>query len=136
MTQTTCIPRTLANRLLTLAQLAPKQEVCGFIATDNKLKYITYPIDNIATQTQYCFEMNPQQQINALKNMREKKQTLFAIYHSHPTSDATPSEKDLQKSAYEDALNIIISLSIGGVLDMRGYFYKQNTFEKVDLIIE
>jgi len=135
MTQAIRIPRTLANRLLTLAQLTPKQEVCGLIATDTNKKHSLYPISNIAKQARYCFEMNPQQQINAFKIIREKQQTLFAIYHSHPTSDATPSAKDLQESAYEDALNIIISLSIKGVLDMRGYFYKQKKFTVVDLII-
>ncbi|RDH81443.1 MAG: hypothetical protein DIZ80_15280 [endosymbiont of Galathealinum brachiosum] len=136
MTQIISIPRTLANRLLTLAQLTPDTEVCGLISNNTEDKYQVYPVNNIANNAHSIFEMDPQQQINAFKLIREKQQTLFAIYHSHPDSDATPSAKDLHDAAYKDTLNIIISLSTEGVLDMRAYFYQQDKIEAVDLIIE
>jgi len=136
MNQTIIIPRTLANRLLTLAQLTPDIEICGLISKTNEEKFQVYPVDNIANDKNCVFEMQPEQQINAFKLIREKQQNLFAIYHSHPSSEAIPSKKDLDDAAYKDALNIIISLSTKGVLDMRGYFYKNNTIETVDLIID
>ena len=129
------LPRTLANRLLTLAQLTPNTEICGLIAKQEDNTYQVYPIENIADNSTCVFEMKPQQQINAFKTIREKQQTLFAIFHSHPHSEAIPSRKDLSDAAYTDALNIIISLSTEGVLDMRGYFYTENNHESVDLII-
>jgi len=95
-----------------------------------------YPVDNVATDTRSLFEMQPQQQIKAFKSMREKDETLFAIYHSHPHSAAIPSEKDLNDAAYSDALNIIISSATRGVLEIRGYFYKENTVETVELVID
>ena len=136
MNQTIIIPRTLANRLLTLAQLTPDVEICGLIAKKNAQKYQVYPVDNIASNKSCVFEMQPEQQINAFKLIREKQQSLFAIYHSHPDSEAVPSKKDLNDAAYKDALNIIISLSTKGVLDMRGYFYHDDKIETVDLIID
>ncbi len=136
MNQTIIIPRTLANRLLTLAQLTPETEVCGLISNNTDNKYQVYPIHNIADSAHTIFEMDPQQQINAFKTIREKQLRLFAIYHSHPHSDAIPSIKDLNDSAYNEVLNIIISLNTKGVLDMRGYFYQQDKIETVDLIIE
>ena len=136
MNQTIIIPRTLANRLLTLAQLTPEVEICGLISRNNEQKYQVYPIDNIANNKSCVFEMQPEQQINAFKLIRENQQNLFAIYHSHPDSEAVPSKKDLDDAAYKDALNIIISLSTKGVLDMRGYFYQNDKIETVDLIID
>jgi len=136
MNQTISIPRTLANRLLTLAQLSPEAEICGLISNDSNKNYRVYPVDNIADDSRCIFEMDPQQQISTFKQIREKQQDLFAIYHSHPNNDAIPSKKDLADSAYTDALNIIISLNTAGVLDMRGYFYKQDKVETVDLVIE
>jgi len=134
------IPRTLANRLLTLAQLNPNIEICGLIACaknkDKNKKYNVYPVNNIAANNECVFEMDPQQQINAFKKIRENQQTLFAIYHSHPNSDAIPSKKDIDDSAYNDALNIIISLNTEGVMDMRGYFYDAGNVKKIKLIIE
>jgi len=135
MNKTICIPRTLANQLLTLAQLSPEAEVCGLISNTPDNKYRVYPVSNIAEDNRCVFEMDPQQQINAFKQIRETKQSLFAIYHSHPKSDAIPSKKDLTESAYSDVLNIIISLNTEGVLDMRGFFYQQDKIETVDLII-
>ena len=136
MNQTIIIPRTLANRLLTLAQLTPDIEICGLISKTNEEKFQVYPVENIASDKNCVFEMQPEQQINAFKLIREKQQNLFAIYHSHPSSEAIPSKKDFDDAAYKDALNIIISLSTKGVLDMRGYFYQNDKIETVDLIID
>jgi len=136
MTQTISIPRTLANRLLTLAQFSPDEEICGLISNDSNNKYRVYPIDNVADRPNCVFEMDPQQQIDAFKNIRQAQQNLFAIYHSHPTSDAIPSARDLHDSAYSEALNIIISLNTKGVLDMRGYYFQQDKAETVELVIE
>jgi len=136
MIDTLSIPRTLANKLLTLAQHAPENEICGLISTTKNRKHRLYPIDNVAADSACVFEMDPQQQVAAFKSMREQDETLFAIFHSHPHSDAIPSEKDIKESAYADALNIIISLNTTGVLDMRGYFYTDSSIENIDLVIE
>lgn len=136
MTKELTIPRTLANRLLTLAQQAPDAEICGLISISANKRYRVYPIDNIARDKSCVFEMEPQQQIHAFKEIREQQETLFAIFHSHPHSEAIPSKKDLNEASYAEALNIIISLSTQGVLDMRGYFYRGDSVEAVDLVIE
>ncbi len=136
MNSSISIPRTLANRLLTFAQLTPEAEICGLIAQSTDKKFQLYPIDNVSSNKHCVFEMEQQQQIDAFRQIREKQQQLFGIYHSHPNSEAIPSKKDVQDAAYETALNIIISLNTIGVLDMRGYFYRQNKVEMVDLIID
>ena len=132
---TISIPRTLANRLLTLAQLSPEAEICGLISIQADGKYHVYPIDNIATDKSCIFEMEPKQQIDAFKTIREKHEELFAVFHSHPHSAAIPSNKDIDEATYDSALNIIISLSTRGVLDMRGYFYRNDRVKIVELII-
>ena len=136
MTETLSIPRTLANKLLTLAQQAPETEICGLISQQTGRQYRVYPVDNIAADKACVFEMDPQQQINAFKQIRDNQETLFAIFHSHPDSAAIPSTRDLNDAAYDDVLNIIISLSTRGVLDMRGYYYRENAAQKVDLVID
>ncbi len=136
MKQTISIPRTLANRLLTLAQSSPESEICGLIAKKETNQYQVYPIKNVADNNGRIFEMEHQQQITAFKQMKEQQQNLFAIFHSHPHKDATPSIKDVNEAACEDALQIIISLNTQGVLDMRGAFYRNKQVEVVDLIID
>ena len=56
-----------------------------------------------------------------MKTMRENGETLFAIYHSHPSAPPEPSIHDLEGLGYPDALYLIISLNIKGVLEMRAW---------------
>jgi proteasome lid subunit RPN8/RPN11 len=77
--------------------------------------------------------MDEKQQINAFATMRDRNETLFAIYHSHPTSPATPSTTDIALAAYPNALYLIISLNTKGVLEIRGFNIKNTTVNNISL---
>ena len=113
------LPRKLVNELLHNAQLSQELEVCGFVGKGASDKYTCYPISNIAETPSNSFLMAPEEQIKAMKNMREKNEEMFAIYHSHPTAPATPSATDIEQAAYPDTCYLIISLGTKGVLEMR-----------------
>lgn len=136
MNKTISIPRALANKLLSLAQGSENAEICGLISQQADKKFHLYNIENIAKEADCAFEMSPSQQISAFKSMRESHEQLFAIYHSHPHSEARPSIKDLQEAPYVDVANIIISLSTQGVLDMRGFIYQKGKAVTLDMTIE
>ena len=80
--------------------------------------------------------MDAPQQINAMKEMRDKGQELFAIVHSHPTSSALPSDLDIKENSYKTAFYIIVSLNTQGVLEMRAYTQNKDSMDEVDLILE
>jgi len=129
-TEQISLPRTIINQLLTHAQSGNGDEVCGFIASQNGEPVKTYPVPNIATPADKQFEMEPSAQIDAIKIMREQGEEIFAIYHSHPTSEATPSQTDIAEFNYPEALCMIISLDIQGVLEIRAYrIEKEQVFE-------
>lgn len=114
------IDRTVINQILGHALQSPEQEVCGLIGTRADSARV-YPIKNIAGECDHLFAMDPQQQIDAMRRMRENGEELFAIYHSHPHAPATPSALDLAQAAYPEALYLIVSLNTKGVLEMQGY---------------
>jgi proteasome lid subunit RPN8/RPN11 len=130
------IPRPLVNRLLKHAQSSPEAEVCGLIASDNSNHMDYYPVDNIAETPDSHFLMDASQQIRIMKQMREKQQSLFAIVHSHPTTDARPSQLDIKENDYKDAYYIIISLNTKGVLEMRAYTQQQDSMKEIPLMLE
>jgi len=130
------LPRPLVNKLLAHAQKNPEIEVCGLIGNNGQDKKDYYPIDNISKDPGHRFMMNAPQQINAMKKMREKEQALFAIVHSHPTSNAIPSALDIEENSYKTAFYIIVSLNTEGVLEMRAYIQKDDSMQEVDLILE
>jgi len=115
------IPRIIATRILQHALHDPDQEVCGLIAARDGEPSRCFPVANIATDSERRYQMDPQTQIDALREIRESGEQLFAIYHSHPTSAAAPSLTDVVEAAYPDVLYLIVSLNTKGVLEMRGF---------------
>jgi proteasome lid subunit RPN8/RPN11 len=127
------IPRKIANQLLHLAQISPDIEVCGLIGSRNDLPSSCYPINNVAKHPGQRFQLDASQQISAMVAMRNLGEELFAIYHSHPTTPATPSITDLVQTVYPEALYLIISLNTKGILEMRGFKMHDKTAQEIPL---
>ncbi len=134
--QTLYLPRPLVNKLLAHAQHNPDIEVCGLIGNDTSNQKDYYPVDNVSKNPGSLFLMDAPQQIKAMKQMREKQQALFAIVHSHPTTNAEPSQLDIEENSYKNVYYIIISLNTEGVLEMRAYIQQDDSMQEVDLILE
>jgi len=129
------LPRHLVNCILHQAQVSPNTEVCGLITAKQGRPQRCIPVPNVSDQPQRLFAMDPESQIDALRNMRERNEELFGIYHSHPHSPAEPSDTDLDQAGYPDALYVIVSLNTKGVLEMRGFRLNDGNAEQVQLEI-
>lgn len=127
------ISRTLVNQLLSQAQHAAQREVCALIGSYQGESSTVYPIKNIARDPRHRFEMSPEQLIGAMRQMRERDEELYAICHSHPDAPAVPSARDIEQSAYPDALYLIISLNTQGVLEMRGFQIHTGEVSEIEL---
>jgi proteasome lid subunit RPN8/RPN11 len=77
--------------------------------------------------------MEPKQLIDAMREMRQTGTPLKAIYHSHPSSEAIPSQRDLLDANYPEALYLILSLNTEGVLELRGFRLQDDQFNAVTL---
>lgn len=130
------LPRTLVNRILTHAQHYPEQEVCGLLSGKDGQPHKVYPVHNVSGKPERLFAMDPREQIEAIRSMRERGEEIFAIYHSHPHSPPSPSLEDLEQAGYPDALYLIVSLDTKGVLQMNGYYLRNSTIETVELEVE
>jgi proteasome lid subunit RPN8/RPN11 len=133
---TLSLPRPLVNKVLAHAQQNSEVEVCGLIGKDASANKEYYPIANISQTPNNHFLMDAPQQINAMKKMRDKQQQLFAIVHSHPSTEATPSPLDIEQSSYKDVFYLIISLNTEGVLEMRAYVQQQDSMQEIELVLE
>ncbi|HET7315439.1 M67 family metallopeptidase [Salinisphaera sp.] len=104
------LPHALGAALVDEARDAGGFEICGFIAAaaggDNK-PIVRYPIANRAARAADRFDMDAAEQVAAFKRMRERGETLIAIYHSHPIGEAEPSTHDRRGHSYPDAAAVI-----------------------------
>ena len=103
------------NEILAHAQETNPSECCGLIGgSDNGSSQSIYRLTNVARNTEVAYEAAPEQLFAAQRQMRERGQTLLAIYHSHPrSSDPTPSETDVRLAYYPSAKYLIIGLAGG-----------------------
>ncbi len=116
------IPIENVNQILAHAQSTDDMEICGFIAARNgKISHV-YPVQNVSTSPACAYKMDEKQQIDAMRKMREAGETLFGIYHSHPSTEAIPSATDIREAAYPEAVYFIVSLNTVGVLEMRAFY--------------
>jgi proteasome lid subunit RPN8/RPN11 len=115
------LPRNLVQQMFHQAQASPDSEVCGLISAANGRVRRCYPVANVAGDPSHLFDMDPQGQVCALREIRENGETLFAIYHSHPHAPPEPSARDRELTAYPEAYHLIISLNTKGVLELRAW---------------
>ena len=68
-----------------------------------------YPLTNVAREPSKTYEAAPRELFDAQRLMRERGETLLAIYHSHPRSqDPEPSSTDVRLAFYPAAVYFII----------------------------
>lgn len=103
------IPRPIYQIMLAHVQDALPLEACGLLAGLDDLISHIYLINNIL-RSPVEYEMDPQQQIEAMLNVEEQGLSLIAAYHSHPMGPHTPSQTDVARAYYPELAQIIIAL--------------------------
>ncbi|OTA40820.1 MAG: hypothetical protein A6D92_12920 [Symbiobacterium thermophilum] len=85
-------------------------EACGILAGKGGRVTCAYAADNARRSTVF-YEVDPEQQGEALRRIAERGEELLGIYHSHPKAPAVPSQSDIAQAVhYPDAIRLIVSL--------------------------
>ena len=95
--------------MLAHAKKGYPNEACGILAGTDKVSdfYAMKNVDNSAIS----YFMDPKEQLQIFKTMREKSLEMRGIFHSHVASEAYPSQKDVRLAFYPDVSYLIVSLS-------------------------
>ena len=83
-------------------------EGCGFMAGSATRVERLYPIAN-RLASPYAYEMEPDQQLQAMVDLEDQGWEMLAIYHSHPHGPDTPSQTDVLQAYYPEAAYVIVS---------------------------
>lgn len=103
------IPRAIFREMVDHAKKDWPSECCGLLAGKDDLVTRIYPLDN-QDGSRVSYLADPQQQFLAFREIEDFGLELLAIYHSHPDTESYPSQMDIEKAFYTEALYIIISL--------------------------
>ena len=101
------------DKILKHCEAGIPDEACGLIGgtKDGNDKYIkkVYLLTNIDHSNEH-FSMDPKEQLQAVKDMRQNGLELLGNFHSHPESPSRPSEEDKRLAYDSTAVYMIMSL--------------------------
>lgn len=127
------IPELLLEEVTQHAREAAPFECCGLLAgSADGAVAARFTIGNdAASATEY--ETNARDLLAAFRAMRASKLELLAIYHSHPTSAAVPSARDLARNTYgESVVHIIVGLDRTEP-DVRAWWLAESSYREAHL---
>ncbi len=106
------IKRSQIAEIFAHAREASPQECCGLVGgwSDGRAQTL-YRLRNVAPDPLVAYEAAPEELFSAQRGMRECREQLLAIYHSHPrASDPAPSRTDVRLAYYPAAVYLIVGL--------------------------
>lgn len=120
MGQSLWLERGVLREMLDASIAAYPAEACGLLGGTGGIASSHYGVQNVADRPTERFEMDFADQLQAFRMIEQRGEELIAIYHSHPTTAATPSTADLQRIAYPKAFYVIVGLA-GSTPQVRAY---------------
>lgn len=128
------IRRVLKDEMCAHARAAEPAECCGLVGGRGRAAESLYPLRNVAHDPLRAYEGAPQELFDAQRRMRERGESLLAIYHSHPRAvEPSPSESDVRMAYYPGAVHFIVGLA-GDAPTLRAFrlYEGEGRWEKVE----
>jgi desampylase len=95
--------------LLAYAQETPEEEICGLLFGDGANITDVQKMDNISSNPQAQFEIDPVGLIAAHRAARTGGPAIMGCFHSHPNGVCLPSVHDAEAAADDGSLWLIIA---------------------------
>jgi len=114
------ISRHLLGEVIAHARAEAPNECCGMIALRDGRALAVHRARNTAPSPQLAYHMDGQEQYQIEMAIEDAGLELGAIYHSHPRSEPTPSQTDINLALHPHALYVIVGLK-GDEPDVRAF---------------
>ena len=114
------------------------QEACGLLAgtDEDGVRSIrkVYVLENTDHAAEH-FSLNPQEQLAAIRDMRQSGLKPLGNWHSHPATPSRPSAEDIRLAFDKTATYCILSLA-GETPVLNAFHIESGTVRKENLIIQ
>lgn len=105
------IPQDLFHHMLAHCRAEHPYEACGIMTGTGSVVRRGYALRNAHPHPATRYEIDPIDQYTAMHDVLAGREELVAIYHSHPTTPAYPSQTDVSMAFYPEAAYVIVSLA-------------------------
>ena len=114
------IPGDVYDMMVTAARAVAPIEACGLLGGVDDAVEQFYELENTDAAAEH-YNMAPEEQFAAVKDMRSKGLRMLAIWHSHPVTPARMSEEDLRMAYTPNVVYVIVSLADPENPDIKGF---------------
>lgn len=111
---------------------APR-ECCGLLMGRDEVITHHRPMKNVL-ESNVRYAMEARALFQFFKDLRAANQKHLGIYHSHPATEAYPSETDVRESFYPDCAYFIISLKDPALPQVRVFRILSGSVEELEVI--
>ena len=125
------IPQQIIDQLFDHAKNGLPEEVCGYLAGNEREVSIHFPLTNIDHSPEH-FSFDPAEQFKVVREVRKAGQLILANYHSHPETPARPSVEDIRLAFDPEISYVIVSLA-AEVPDIKSFRIRNGEVEKEEI---
>jgi [CysO sulfur-carrier protein]-S-L-cysteine hydrolase len=104
------IPRSIVDEIIDQARAEHPRECCGLLSGSDSYARNRYPLENRSPEPERRYFAAPEDLFGAMRRMRDAREELVVIYHSHPRGPAYPSQTDIELAFYPEAVYLIVAL--------------------------
>ncbi len=105
------LPKKVYDAMVEHAKTGFPNEACGILGGPAQGAVSEFfPMRN-ADEASISYFMDPKEQLQVFKKMRQSGIVMRGIFHSHVASEAYPSHKDVRLAFYPEVSYLIVSLS-------------------------
>lgn len=104
------LPAGMREAMMAHARAEAPCEACGIVAGRDGRATRFYPTPN-AERSRTRYAVPPADLLRITREIEERGEQLYAIFHSHPETEAYPSATDIRLAFYPDAYYLILSLA-------------------------
>jgi [CysO sulfur-carrier protein]-S-L-cysteine hydrolase len=104
------IPRSIVDEIIDQARAEHPRECCGLLGGSDSCARNRYPLENRSPEPERRYFAAPEDLFGAMRRMRDAREELVVIYHSHPRGPSYPSQTDIELAFYPEAVYLIVAL--------------------------
>lgn len=104
------IPASILRELYDHCLREAPAEACGILSGRDGTAAAIFPMRNAAGSRETRYEADSRDLIAVANALRDRSESIQAIYHSHPRWRPEPSRTDLERNFHGDTPHLIVSL--------------------------
>jgi len=126
------LPRSVIDDLVAHARDEAPNECCGLLVGHPGTVTRAIRARNLrASPTRYL--VHPQDHFDAIRAARTEGLTVVGTYHSHPTSPAEPSDRDLAEATYPEYVYVIVTIAPHAGAPIGAFALATNGFRAIEI---